>query len=144
MTPESIVTSIEWSKKLKELGWDQEEALYEWTQAYDWESGRKFRTTLLQRAEKRRGEKHGRWKVGGGIERKFFATPTTEEILRRLPKVIDQELCLQINVHGDRWNVGYWNVNEQTMIKYQQFQDTLANAAAAMYCYLSSHNLLPS
>lgn len=126
-TPESIVTSLHWSQMLCHNGFPQAGATFYWNEGLGKDIG-----------------VSNQW-----VEHDLFnnyAAPTAEEILRRLPEVLDQELLLQINSHSafrERWNVGYWNVNEQTQIKHQQFQDTLANAAAAMYCYLAEQGILP-
>ena len=76
----------------------------------------------------------------------WFAAPTAEEILRRLPLVLDIHAVVDdrprmralkiIPSHPNRWKVSYENILDQT-------EDSLANAAAAMYCYLAENNLFP-
>ncbi len=122
MILENITVSLEWARKLKKAGWPQKNALYYW-----W---------------LRIGHKEYELSSGEFLLNGTFAAPVSEELFQKLPKVLNQELLLQINSHGERWSIGYWNINEQTQIKYQQFDDSLSNTAASMYCFLSSQNLL--
>ena len=133
--PESIVTSLDWSKKLKEAGWPQDDSYLFWCrhpispEPNEWELGKSIIACLYPDTE-------------------FFAAPTAEEILRRLPRYLAStgglNMTLTITPYADKWTVeyllpelGYDNsVLPQTHV-------SLANAAAAMYCYLAEQKLLP-
>jgi hypothetical protein len=129
---ESIVVSLEMAQKLKEAGWPQG-----WTGV--------FSTGTLESVDQMlpSGEDWSYFKWFEHPETKeplvsslycnyamICAAPTAEEILRMLPKRTELFLC------GDGAKCG----NER--IGMLIAQDTLSNAAAAMYCYLQSQNLL--
>lgn len=131
---DSITTSLEMCKKLKEAGWPQDGTEFFW------------RTSVGLDAEII-------WDKGhvGGWNKYFYAAPTAEEILRRLPKKIVQVpkfsygdpevLMLTANMTtNDLWYVRYLSSRIQ---QYGEADASLANAAAAMYCYLSENKLLP-
>lgn len=124
-SPESIVTSLDWSKKLKEAGWNT-------------------RTFLSWYRSKITANRHyyitETYEITKHNEAEFIAAaPTAEEILRRLPGYSvtwgepfvmpgEVEISCPINGEGKRHHIS----------------DTkLANAAAAMYCYLAEQDLLP-
>lgn len=124
-----ITVSLEWAKRLAKAGWRQETAFVWWyTEAMstdvkyfpdvDWEK----RENKLQLFEKRM--------IDSG--RHTFA-PTAEEILRRLP-----DFKLQRIVHTWVIQIIFDPLHGRT-----ETSESLANAAAAMYCYLSENNLLP-
>jgi len=155
MTPESITVSLDLAKQLKEVGWEQQGTQFWWCVTV-----KPYVTFNPQGVfaphEKRIGIIHG------GL----FAAPTAEEILRRLPPSVPMKsdfpnmeddsrnptvyLPLRIKCGAPkrgsitpRWMVLYRDeMNEPACIGVQ-IEDTLADAAARMYCYLSSHNLLP-
>jgi len=77
------------------------------------------------------------------------AAPTAEEILRKLPEVLylgEERVAVYLNALPDdnKWIVSY---SEERNCDVPDFwkrdKESLANAAAAMYLYLFSHNLLP-
>ena len=129
--PSSIVTSLEWSKKLKEAGWPQDDYLFIW-----------------------RGPapQHGRpdWNLGECFDTHAndgcFAAPTAEEILRKLPKlIVHKEIHsrLYITPYENDYEVGYspqWNEG----IKLNRAEESLADAAAAMFVFLAEQKLLPT
>jgi hypothetical protein len=146
MTAESITVSLEWAKKLKEAGWEQEGFLW-WhqTMSGSWEplTTPELRGCLTMR----------RVHV-------YYAAPTAEEILRRLPKKLlyesragrisgdGSEVAYELRIYpikwkDMRWRVGYDKKNPSDTV--EEFEaDTLANAAAAMYCHCAEQKLLPA
>lgn len=134
-SPESIVVSLDLAKQLKEAGWPQEDSVLYWNA--DITHGEAVRVSL-------------------GIKRKSMyeeniAAPTCEEVLRRLPPALELEgkCCTidctkEIHISGGidkgKWLVGYEDCVDYS---YYQIADTLVNAAAQMWLYLQSHNLLP-
>lgn len=115
-----ITVSLELAKKLKEAGW-QYETLFFWCGL----------------EHKEVSSSTGEMKIFYGKYypyREHFAAPTAEEILRRLPHGTDTELIIK------RKPKGTWRV---TCTGDTIGGDTLANAAAAMFCFLSENNLLP-
>jgi hypothetical protein len=115
MTPESITVGLEWAKKLKEAGWPQDQSQFHWL---------------------RRGDQWdvSFWREGGrlGFD-EGIASPTAEEILRRLPE------------HFQVWRShGMWSCdNGLDQSQWMKDYDSAANAAASMYVYLAEHSLLP-
>ncbi len=129
MTPESITVSLEWAKKLKEAGWPQDEqTVNHW---------------------RRKGEIYS----VGGFTTWCLAAPTAEEILRRLPDYIGTEYVLvTVRDHPEnKWSVNYIRISEKGVNYHPDHEfrarpcdgDSLANAAAAMWCYLAENKLLP-
>jgi hypothetical protein len=143
MNTESIVTSLEWSKKLKEAGFPQEAwAHYRKNNPTDRDDDAYFFFGFGDEFERPKPQ----WEFDDWI-----AAPTAEEILRRLPKKIVQVpkfsygdpevLMLTANMTtNDLWYVRYLSSKLQ---QYGEADESLANAAAAMYCYLAENNLLP-
>lgn len=132
-TPESIVVSLDWAKKLKEAGWLQNETMFLL-------EADGLNAKLIRSAE-------GATRATSPFS--YFSAPTAEEILRRLPKIcVIQKERVELCCH--------WSITRQPGVFYHTFdgghaseeiveccEETLANAAAAMYCYLDSNNLLP-
>ena len=124
-----ITVSLEWAKKLRDAEWDQEDCVFFYV------SNDKDDFLLVPRhyntMEKSESFHH-------------FSAPTAEEILRELPHVIHDKgspRFLQCGKHKKFWDVGYWRGVEPMK---NVTEDTLANAAAAMWIYLKKNNLLPS
>lgn len=121
MKPEEIVTSLDWSKKLEEAGWPQDQSIFWW----------KYEVTFSGNF----------WMVGQRPHKdaEKFAAPTAEEILRRLPK---EELT--IRHRNSLWMIDFlrFDENGNKTHSYIFEGDTLANAAAACYCYLAEQKLL--
>lgn len=130
-TPESIVVSLEWARKLKEAGWPQEDSLMCWIRSTDTYTDK---VSLSRRTLPKN---------------RLAASPTAEEILRRLPRYLpwkddsDNMAALFVNVFPSSYRVGYspqWTQDAWSTPD----AETLADAAAGCYCYLSENNLLPS
>lgn len=174
-TPENIVVSLDWAKKLKEAEWPQGESVFWW-----WEDLLKGQPTALVdslpkslprktlSAQACNGnndgndpmidELHEPARTGKDYEddcpafdwkHRYTAAPTAEEILRRLPGNLmmageGYDAYLQFLKLGDyKWILTYMGKTEpkgQPMKK----EDSLANAAAAMYVYLADNKLLPT
>jgi len=127
-TLEPIVTSLHWSKELQKAGWPQE-SYFSW---YNAGSGTYIlgdQVDVLSLAVR-----VGYQSTTAIQPFDQFAAPTAEEILWRLPLDVvihrnsEQHFILTIKVDG----------------RTDAFVDvSLANAAAAMYCYLSNNKLLP-
>ena len=150
--PSSIVTSLEWSKKLKEAGWNQKQPNFLWVEFFNTSSTvPKERLSSLIRID----EWHGCDCEQPYKDRSYlkslsrYAAPTAEEILRRLPMDrvrLGQYFMMNVPKKGDsgnRWYVSYkkYVSREDT---HEEHGDTIANAAAAMFCYLAEHKLLPN
>lgn len=131
--PDLFTVSLEWAKRLKEVGWPQYEAsLYTWVQKgkddEDWSESFLELSSICWRMVR----------VDTFHPKYLCAAPTDEEILRRLPPSINAEdrfWALHCYTANERWFVDY-------VEHYTQQADTLANAAAAMYCYLAENSLL--
>lgn len=122
MTLESIVTSLEISKKLDAAGYPQKESINYWC--------------FLNTEEE---------PIVVGLKRPKddeIAAPTAEEILRRLPGKITGPLYLDVQFKGEprKWRVAF--CGSQSI--YLELEDSLANAAAQMWIYLKENNFLPS
>jgi hypothetical protein len=151
-TAESIVTSLEWSRKLKEAGWPQpvQDAAPFW---FWYEE----KLHLMSGRETDSGCYGPCWSYKDGhIDDWSFenrnphisaiaAAPTAEEILRRLPEEFG-ECCLDAHrflAHEGFWRVCYEVIDDgKHDMPHHVLGDTLANAAAAMYCYLAENALL--
>lgn len=113
----SITVSLEWAKKMKEAGWN-EKTVFAFDHRFDYYELDDF--------------------YGFGA---IFA-PTAEEILRRLPNNFEGiPLRIQYEKDGSIL-VGYAYSKDGTQPMYRGDRDSLANAAAAMWCYLKENNLL--
>lgn len=141
MTPESIVTSLELSRKLKDAGYWESTAhwwIYPNEKHPDWPS-KPFLITEFERDHYHQEE---------DVYDQLIAAPTAEEILRKLPDSVDTDIDVEILGMG-RNDDGNWIVwyscddttHNQTPVR---IENSLANAAAAMYCYLAEQKLLPS
>lgn len=135
-TPESIVVSLEWAKKLREAGWPQDECLFWWCPYLTENSnGSPFVGYLISNTAEPQ-DSHD-WTKKAEI----FADPTAEEILRRLPRVYVEHLRVTPSPGASGWTVEYRRPGKMRAWVSRE-ADTLANAAAAMYCYLSEQKLL--
>ena len=136
-TPSTITVSLEWAKKLKEAGWPQSEPLHYW-----------HRNVGQWYVYAKDFSEHDFNMVDGANFPADVAAPTAEEILRRLPyEIMDEgeafELVIAPRRHGG-WNVFYTHENGENRCAALEKEDSLANAAAAMWVYLKEHDLLPS
>lgn len=144
-TPESIVVSLEWAKKLKDAGWPQGNYAEDVRSHFYW-----YNTI----------DGLNNWKIISledirGLISKFeIAAPTAEELLRRLPEYFD-DAEMRDGIYKRFWLVaqkdGNWTVcysDGHCQIKkgigpMRITGDTLANAAASMWIFLKENNLLP-
>lgn len=125
----NITVSLEKAKNLKEAGWMEPTEFVGHIEEVNIDGDCDFIIT-------HRGAK-GVWRNKGESELWF---PTAEEILRELPQIISDKY-MTIFKDGDSWLVEY-NTIPQSPDSFYKDADTLANAAASMYCYLSDNNLL--
>lgn len=134
----SITVSLEWAKKLCKCGWKYQD-VFVWTfvsgsvtrgskpkwrliSNNKWSINQRFRNT---------SHKSRRW---------FLPAPTAEEILRNFPLVY---IYIALDVDG-YWTIEYTDAHNPTSgFRNSCRQDSLANAAAAMFVYLYENNLLP-
>lgn len=140
--PESLVVSLDYAKRLKEAGWPQYPSMFYW----GYWTNNLTPPELEWRLDFVGDEDSFTVVMGGAWDR--FAAPTAEEILRRLPDMLDDCIlqCSQSPAPERLWVCSYFSDTPHPTIegKYDVLcQDTLANAAAAMYCALAEHNLLP-
>lgn len=145
-TPESITVSLEMAKKLKASGWPQKD--------YFLCSCCCFAQVEFIEPE----PDTGWWRCSEcWLEDDGISCPTADEILRRLPGIIltmESPCVLEAHFYPTlappHVTVGYmaaglnetgWRTWKGKMLCEEA--DTLANAAAAMTCYLADNNLLP-
>lgn len=134
MTPESIVVSLEHAKALKKAGWPQAAGMIVWH---------------IHQPERKTDEESFsfHWRSSLNLENlwDWFAAPTAEEILRRLPhaKKDSEDQRIERDLHTLKETDGSWTVffvGDDSQV----FNDpSLANAAAAMFVFLKENNLLP-
>lgn len=147
-TTESIVPSLEMCKKLKEAGWPQDDAVWYWVGHMLNDKMQPTSWTLWPREKE---EYREQWKPH------IHAAPTAEEILRRLPDEIPINAGLKGSDYwieiakSSHWGSTPWEIRYRengTLLLWDNPEPiraaTLANAAAAMYCYLAEQKLLPS
>lgn len=149
-SPESIVVSLEWSKKLKEAGYRQRARFLFWIKYCDNPKVSPDKIEYFEWGSNRRGEVG--LEMNGTTHLDFYAAPTAEEILRELPDTIsignkgyslsiDAICCGENEKTWTEWEVCYQNDDEMPI----SFIDvSIANAAACMYCHLAENNLLPT
>lgn len=131
--PESITVSLEWAKKLSKCGWPEDDDMFMYVKYVNMPS---WDLQLTKDAQ-----------LEDGVS-VLFAAPTAEEILRRLPESLywegaDSKLTtLRIRSWAGRWSIEYRD-NKTNHRNHHENQDTLAAAAAAMWCYLAENKLLP-
>lgn len=135
-TPPTITVSLDWAKKLREAGWPRLGSIF-WWRCYT-SKGMDSETWVLETIDRY-------WPHADGRRYTYsepLAAPTAEEILRRLPKFITEDgMVHRRHVH---WDYGDNRVEYGRNHVYCADAESLANAAAAMYCYLAEQNLLPS
>lgn len=129
-SPQSIVVSLEWAKKLKESGWPHG-GYFAWYIYPDLPPDQREPGVPEPHEEVEKHHDKG-WKV----KLEHYRAPTAEEILRRLPPIINKTRVLEIMPsHPDEWRIEYGS-------SHTLWEKTLANAAASMYVHLSENNLL--
>ncbi len=140
-----IAVSLEYAERLKKAGWPQEEPILFWTYTDEYTDG-----------------DYHEWVVANLEEWKFdkkddIAAPTAEEILATLPPKIpknptthsfDAYLSVQrllpqcpLDAPSQGWKVIYEGWDSEF---FQAFgRTTMADAAAAMYCFLKEKDFFP-
>lgn len=156
-TPETITVDLENAKKLKAAGWQYESQWY-WVTHYLDLGGSELPAMLVLN----QGESHDfhqfYWpeeECTASRTENYYAAPTAEEILRRLPVYFshgeEKRVIRMVRDKDGRYSVFHESYAIKTSLgelpyydvpKIQKY-DILANAAAAMYCYLAEHSLLP-
>ncbi|HEV7278874.1 MAG TPA: hypothetical protein VGN57_01570 [Pirellulaceae bacterium] len=149
-SPESITVSLDWSRKLKEAGWPQgaDSSLFSWIEGWhgaEWPDGRPFEKDVYYRnfaIDILDSYFHE------GTTGVSFAAPTAEEILQRLPQELRRDEFGR-EWHLSCWPIGsYWRLcyasADMKIEQHHERGESLANAAAAMYCYLAENKLLPT
>ena len=139
-----ITVSLEWAKKLKESGYPQDvpeefgDEQSRWWCQYDDDE-----PTLLwlQSDGFNDNDTHGEdeeCKV-------LYKSPFAEEILRRLPWKIQNDgnaFFLRVEPYNDSLDVLSWRVVYPNLHSFTNIDKSLANAAAAMWCYLKENDLI--
>ena len=142
MTSESTVkaeicVSLEWAKKLNEAGWNERTHWQYWIRI-----------------------RHTEYELSCNLMHYHLPAPTAEEILWRLPETILVPVIvkkrperftylLKLDIKNGKFLVYFLRRKGDSSAVYFPLprfphQSSLANAAAAMYCYLADNNLLPS
>ena len=137
--PQSITVSLEWAKKLKEAGWPQvtpqnPASLFYWAHFIGLEE------PALVYASKVEMIRFDEFEI-------LLSAPTADEILRRLPNDLTlknekegaKSCPLRIGKFEKRWDVRYFLRGTNFLF----LDDSLADACAEMWCYLSANKLLP-
>lgn len=127
-TPESLVVSLDMAKRLKEAGW-KERTIFSATVTDN---------LVAMILTPTKGHDLGNYPVGDPNTSEILMFPTAEEILRRLPQLVNHfGLLVCRSQDNESWEVNY-------MGGYKPMSDpSLANAAAAMWLYLKENNLFP-
>lgn len=122
MTPERIVTSLALSKKLKAAGWKVGDSFFSREGYMLGDDGEPQNWILCHGHVPERNDKY------------VLPSPTAAELLERLPigTIIDKAT--------NTYRCYIPHVREGRPFS----ADTASDAAASMYLFLSSHNLLPS
>lgn len=139
-TPASITVSLECAKQLREAGYPQANHEFYWIHS---EHGR----SRVHRTEEDSGGRIASRLVVSEPEI-LYAAPTAEEILARLPEWSEIPETMRVEIIHSPLKPSMAlreGANRDGTIKWKVwFEDiSLANAAAAMYCYLAENNLLP-
>lgn len=146
ISPQDIVVSLKMAETLNEFGWPQDKSCF-------WYCGIYSNTPWLIYIPKGINEIGTYSKMRR--EGEMIAAPTAEEVLRRLPRTIEPEgrtLYLTCEFPADpiSWGgsayVGYSYQSRVPSIDGcfpRSYADTVANAAAEVYVFLSQNNLLP-
>ena len=128
----TITVSLAMAEKLKIAGWAHADSVHYWC-------------LRLMSEEMVLVHSSAAWVDADAILADInIAAPTAEEILRKLPKIIvhkEFHSRLYITPYENDYEVGYspqWNGG----IKLNKAEESLADAAAAMTCYLVEQGLL--
>jgi hypothetical protein len=135
--PADIVVSLEDSKRMIDLGWPKTKAVgFHWVL---WKGDSGWTLEPFDTAEK---------VVIPHNANGIYPALTAEEVLAELPMKLDDKYILSIKKLGNGWLMFYWDdeANEGYMCSpdaVQMDEKSLVNAAAKMWMYLKSNNLLP-
>lgn len=132
MKLEDQVCSLELSRRLKELGCEQESLWYWWQ---------------LDKSIQRSSIYHD-WIIASnpieddGLIFKYdneISAFTVAEVGEMLPKEINEfELrCLKLGAYKNKWQVAYWELGEEDEVRFREYVDTEANARAKMIVYFN-------
>ena len=147
-SPESIVVSLEWAKKLKKAGWPQDDGCF-WYREIMHTGAKRMHRTLIDREAREHCQTNPLPNPTAIKSEEWFDATTAEEILWRLPEYLNQR-DIKGELHFYKWPDGFscgysrWDsLPNGYAWAHMMKADTLANAAAAMWCHLKENNLLP-
>jgi len=135
-----ITVSLETAKSLRDAGWKQDNADFDWVISSQSYGGESYGEEVLRAR-----------KISSGRPRKHStlptSAPTAEQILRELPQTMDG---YRLTIYPI-WDVGAWCVTylapdhtPHEALEIDYVDKSLANAAAEMWIYLKENNLLPN
>lgn len=153
-SPNHIIVSLDWAKRLRDAGW-KDFSYYQWVRRGNFWSPVE-NSEWIRRFMEDDGSIHG--------ADEYMPAPTAEEILRRLPTQVKARPPKHFTHDRYRVHIGHNTVGADNERGYKDswgvhlrrrkapkilpgstfWDDSLANAAAAMYCYLAKQKLLPS
>lgn len=156
-TPQNITVSLEWAKKLRDCGFPQgfsgvfaPTTVENIDQILPSNAGEgSYFYWMDVRSDYRQGEPVPQVESVYCNCPMIAAAPTAEEILRMLPDILEERFSLIIFRDYNReekkqeWCLMYEHIPNR-MPLYSESSDTLANAASAMFVFLSENNLLPT
>ena len=134
---EDIVISLELAKKLKKAGFKQE-GLFWWI-----EKGCPIRTSKKEYSQRTGFVYDDNYfvKHDGCILEAICSAPTTEEILKGLPKHFSRQyLGIAPSLNNNAYGVYYMDSSQNITIIHEDKK--LTNALAKMWIYLKENNLL--
>lgn len=133
-TPESLATSLHWSRQLQKAGWPQDNALFVW-----WWMG------ILPDEKYSRNDRgfelrDSQFMPAKLEQRERFAAPTAEEMAQRIADAMGW------SPHDVTVELARWMRKEKAGKSWTDPKSnaTLTNCWAAFYCYLAENGLLPS
>lgn len=135
--------SLELAKQLKEAGYPQEGYFFWWVNVTD-----KSQNPILAHFQGTQSNEDYLNEHEDKYE--FFAAPTADEILDRLPKKITvSEMDYFLDVYHeedvlDEWVVAYNYIRHNLGFKshHREMEETIADAAAKMWLYLKKEKLI--
>ena len=137
--PQLITVSLEWAKKLEGSKYPQDKTCSHYydqkghlvfaAMSEDISNANRITFTLVPTVP-----------LKGSAELPWIAAPTASELMRRLPDTSSNHSILIVQHFLEKWHVQYLDGNN---IVFIYSDPSLANAAAAMWCYLAENKLLP-
>ena len=121
MIPDSIVTSLKWSRKLAKTGWGWQQAEYVWFSHLGYSNLISMHDTA--------------WTWDYGMKKCLYPALTAEELLQKLPNV-------EIFKEGSSYRI-MKRATKNDPIASQRICRKLSDGLANLYCYLKENNLLP-